>query len=446
MSKLLTRFNADLMAASNREDAAQILLHTLLGLAKAAMAKRSIQPAGTALRAVLCLRQGLAVQCMESAGQALEDADLTMRAGQLAEWSWGPLAVDVLEEKMEFLQWDMIGEQRAFRAPGAGATHLMALPLGQIPHPMGFVTVELDWAAQRGGEPVWWAMLDDANELIRYASPWLRSLEARQPAHCTDEPPFVVGSSVARLRELLGRFAPLREPIVLSGPAGVGKTGFAQWIHRRSGCGGDFKRLALAELPPEQQAELLPRALAEEGTLYIAEPERLSLALQGLLLEHLQRRAAAMRARGRRLVLGTREDLTRLVRTEQLNWQLWHAVGHLSLRIPGLDERWSEIPALAEQALRRCHAEAGGRGSPSFKASGAQRLQRRHWPENQRELEAVIRQIHARVLARRIRRGVDPLEDFALDGRDVDRALSALAKCQLSMPGTADAVNAADER
>src|SRR5207249_7314868 len=90
-----------------------------------------------------------------------------------------------------------------------------------------------------------------------------------------------------------------------------------------------------------------------------------------------------------RIIAATNADLRKQVERQLFREDLYHRLNVLSLRIPPLRERVTDIPLLAVHLLEQY---ANQHETESFRLSpGAfQRLNAYHWPGNVRELEGVI--------------------------------------------------------
>jgi len=222
------------------------------------------------------------------------------------------------------------------------------------------------------------------------------------------QPQALLGTSsaVRELRARLARAARSEAPVLLLGPAGSGKGFAARILHFSGARGGPFVTFPCASLAPrEYERELFGSAksgqepeqagafqLAQGGTLYLQDIERLPLALQ--------QRLEAVLASGRltrvgassdekadvRLVLGSRRDLAREVDAGQFSSALLARFAGEILRLPALAESPADLDILTQHLLSRHARFEETRLAPEAAAALAQH----DWPENVRELARTL--------------------------------------------------------
>lgn len=239
--------------------------------------------------------------------------------------------------------------------------------------------------------------------------------------------------------------AKTRVPVFLLGASGVGKTFTARRIHDDSGVPGPFVPVNCARLPADPGAlhsELLGHVkgaftgaesarvgklvLADGGTLFLDEVESLPPLAQGFLLDVLEgsgdlaplgAHAPRLKPVTFRLVSASKLPLhdseLRLDLCERL------AEGHL-WRVPGLEDRVDDIPAL----VRRFAAEqASMLGARVVVAPAAVRFcAAASWPGQIRQLRATVIALAQLALARALDRGADDPAGLTLTVREEDVA------------------------
>lgn len=202
-------------------------------------------------------------------------------------------------------------------------------------------------------------------------------------------------------------------PILLEGESGTGKDGIARRVHagsaRRSGpfvainCAAFPEGLLESELfgvlrgaytgADRDRVGLFRRA--HGGTLFLDEVGDTSSALQAKLLRALQeRRVRPVGSEDEieadvRVVAATHRDLRGMAARGSFRADLYHRLAFVTIRVPPLRERLSDLPDLVAHLLGQLRRQAGlpeGRASAGF----LDRLARHDWPGNVRELEAVI--------------------------------------------------------
>lgn len=243
------------------------------------------------------------------------------------------------------------------------------------------------------------------------------------------------------MRELLRtveQVAPSKSSVLILGESGTGKELIATALHRHSPrANGPFVRLhcaALAEGLLESELFGHERGAftgavgrregrfrqADGGTLLLDEVSEIPLATQVKLLRVLQEKEFE-RVGGNetlkvdvRIIAASNVDLRERVRKGLFREDLYYRLNVITLEIPPLRERRSDIGPLAMFFLRKYAAENGKR-IESFSDEAMERLLAYPWPGNVRELEHVIER--AVVLARGSRIEVEQLPANVQGGR-----------------------------
>jgi two-component system, NtrC family, response regulator AlgB len=201
--------------------------------------------------------------------------------------------------------------------------------------------------------------------------------------------------------------------VLLLGETGTGKSVLAREIHRRSrrpegafvtvSCPSLSKELLESELfghvkgafTGAHQDTMGKVAAADGGTLFLDEIGELPLAIQARLLRLLQEREYERvgenipRHADVRIISATNRDLARAAVEGSFREDLYYRLNVISLRVPPLRERASDIEHLA---LLQLEFLASHTGKPvrTFSPAAMEALRNYSWPGNLRELRNVI--------------------------------------------------------
>jgi DNA-binding NtrC family response regulator len=226
-------------------------------------------------------------------------------------------------------------------------------------------------------------------------------------------PPAPASEAMRKLNELIGEVAASPISVLILGETGAGKEVCARNIHKQSPRqGGPFVALNCAALPETLlESELFghekgaftgavaakPGLLetAEKGTLLLDEIGEMPLKTQAKLLRVLEERSV-LRVGGLkprpidvRVLAATNRDLRAEIAQGTFRADLYYRLNGLSLTVPPLRERASEIVPLAEYFCSQS-AEALKKARPTFDPDTLYALVRYEWPGNVRELRSVI--------------------------------------------------------
>jgi two-component system response regulator HydG len=134
---------------------------------------------------------------------------------------------------------------------------------------------------------------------------------------------------------------------------------------------------------------------ANHGTLFLDEIGEISPAVQVKLLRFLQEREFE-RVGGNetitvdvRVIAATNRDLKQLVADGKFREDLYYRLNVITVDMPSLRARPSDVPLLAGHFLRK-YAEENGKKIDGFSDDALERLAAYGWPGNVRELENVV--------------------------------------------------------
>jgi two-component system, NtrC family, response regulator AtoC len=231
----------------------------------------------------------------------------------------------------------------------------------------------------------------------------------------TEDLSFLAASpQMLKIRQQVLQIAPVDVPVFISGESGVGKEVIARMIHLRSlRRVQPFVKVNCAALPGELlESELFGyeqgaftgavRAkpgkfeIANKGTIFLDEIAEMSPHLQAKLLHVLQDgQYSRLGARATvnvdvRVVAATNVDVKDAMRTGRFREDLYYRLNVLSIHIPPLRERTSEIPLLFRHFLAK-YSEKYSKPAPDPSKHLLEAAARYPWPGNLRELENFVK-------------------------------------------------------
>jgi DNA-binding NtrC family response regulator len=225
----------------------------------------------------------------------------------------------------------------------------------------------------------------------------------------------IVGSApdVLAAIEVVRRVGPTKAAVLVQGEVGTGKAHVAQALHEASprrarpfvrvNCAARSEALLEAELfghEPGAFAEVETRRAgkveeADGGTIYLDEVGRLPPVLQVKLLRVLQQ-GELERVGGRetvrvdvRVIAGAQQDLAEEIRAGRFRDDLYYRLNVVSIALPPLRARKSDIPALVNHFIAQ-DAPAAGKDIRGVTPGALSALFAYDWPGNVRELASVI--------------------------------------------------------
>src|SRR6202795_2513198 len=233
--------------------------------------------------------------------------------------------------------------------------------------------------------------------------------------HLTEDLSFLVASpQMVRIRQQILQIAPVDVPVFICGESGVGKEVVARMIHMRSNRRNQaFIKVNCAALPGELlESELFGYEqgaftgavrskpgkfeLANKGTIFLDEIAEMSPHLQAKLLHVLQDgQYSRLGARAVvnvdvRVLAATNVEIQEAMRTGRLREDLYYRLNVLSIHIPPLRERTTEIPLLFHHFLAK-YSEKYGKPAPDPSKHLLEAALRYPWPGNLRELENFVK-------------------------------------------------------
>jgi len=229
---------------------------------------------------------------------------------------------------------------------------------------------------------------------------------------------------------LIQAVAPTNTTVLMTGESGTGKSLIAKAIHRHSSVlDGPFVEISCGSIPETLlESELFGHVkgaftgahankigkflAADHGTLFLDEINSASAGMQLKLLRVLQERkfepvgSTETVEVNVRVLLATNQPLEGLVREGVFRQDLYYRINVVSIELPPLRERVTDIPVLAEYFLDKYNKELDRRLT-GFTPEAIAALQEYEMPGNVRELENIVQR--AVVLSRRSVVDVDDL-------------------------------------
>jgi DNA-binding NtrC family response regulator len=212
---------------------------------------------------------------------------------------------------------------------------------------------------------------------------------------------------------MIEQVAPSRASVLIHGETGTGKELVAEMIHRASpraraplvrlNCAALSESLLESEIFGHEKGSFTGAVsrregrfeLAASGTVFLDEVSEIPLPTQVKLLRFLQERTFE-RVGGNetlkvdvRILAASNRDLRQRIAEGLFREDLYYRLNVVTLEIPPLRERVSDIPELALFFLRR-YAQENGKRLDAFSDDALRALAAYAWPGNVRELENAV--------------------------------------------------------
>ena len=223
----------------------------------------------------------------------------------------------------------------------------------------------------------------------------------------------MIGESAPMLhiREMIDKVAPTDARVLITGPNGSGKELVARNLHQQSRRSAmPFIEVNCAAIPSELiESELFGHEKgsftsaikqhkgkfeqADGGTLFLDEIGDMSLAAQAKVLRVLQEKKLSRVGSDKdievdvRVIAATNKDLQKEIAAGNFREDLYHRLSVILFRVPSLDERKDDIPALIRFFLEKY---TDGGKTRSFSPEAVDLLVSKSWPGNIRELDNVV--------------------------------------------------------
>ncbi len=229
------------------------------------------------------------------------------------------------------------------------------------------------------------------------------------------ESPLIIGNSpeILKIKKKISRLNNLTEPVLIQGEPGTGKELIARAIHHQSERRtSPFVNINLAELNSGLLDEILfgagPGGFVDSnqrfqglynpvdgGTLFLDEIATLPLSLQSRLLAVFEKGffnsdPAAKKVADLKIVVSSSNYLGQLVQRGKFREDLYYRMNAISIEIPPLRCRISDIPLLTDFFADKFCMEHGV-GHVELPKKLKDSFCRYPWPGNVRELKTIVR-------------------------------------------------------
>ena len=246
----------------------------------------------------------------------------------------------------------------------------------------------------------------DAEKLLDTVSRALNKLTTLDAEIVSESP------EMDRVKKLILKIAKSNSTVLIRGESGTGKELIARAIHNNSNrtdeifqavnCAAINENLLESELFGHEKGSFTGAIgekkglfeIADGGTLFLDEIGELDIALQAKILRALQEREIR-RVGGTkeinvdvRVVAATNRDLLKMSQEGRFREDLYYRLNVLSIELPALRERRTDIPVLIEYFLAK-HTKGTNRNITIAK-DARKLLENYSYPGNVRQLESAI--------------------------------------------------------
>ena len=373
-------------------------------------------------------------------------------------------------EKYDMDAFDVIISD--LRLPGAPGTDLIKATSTPVLIMTSYSSIKSAIDSMKMGAVDYIAKPFEHNEIIEAVAKIIREYPSQRGTNTIgseDDGAPIAGmiGSCPQMRELFRRIrkvAQTTSTVLINGESGTGKELVARGIHDLSNREGQEMISVNCAAIPENliESELFGHEkdaftgatatrtglveAANGGTLFLDEIGELPLEAQARLLRVLQeneiRKVGSVQSKkvDVRLVVATHRDLKQLVEDGHFREDLFYRINVMTLLIPPLRERGSDVLQLADAILQRtcCRLKAP---TMVFREAASQSIEDYSWPGNVRELENAIER--AVVLAESTEIGEDLLA-IDLDFRPELNKTESLAIGQTQPTGTIEELSLED--
>ncbi|UWY28322.1 sigma-54 dependent transcriptional regulator [Flavobacterium sp. TR2] len=222
--------------------------------------------------------------------------------------------------------------------------------------------------------------------------------------------------SINHIKVMIDKVAPTEARVLITGPNGTGKELVAHQLHEKSERSGfPLIEVNCAAIPSELiESELFGHVkgaftsavkdragkfeAADKGTIFLDEIGDMSLSAQAKVLRALQENMITRVGADKdikvdvRVVAATNKDLKTEIAEGRFREDLYHRLAVILIKVPPLNERRDDIPALISHFTEKIASEQGN-AVKSFSAQAVKLLQEYDWTGNIRELRNVVERL-----------------------------------------------------
>ena len=222
--------------------------------------------------------------------------------------------------------------------------------------------------------------------------------------------------SINHIKLMIDKVAPTEARVLITGPNGTGKELVAHQLHEKSERSSfPLIEVNCAAIPSELiESELFGHVkgaftsavkdragnfeAADKGTIFLDEIGDMSLSAQAKVLRALQENMITRVGADKdikvdvRVVAATNKDLKTEIAEGRFREDLYHRLAVILIKVPPLNERRDDIPALISHFTEKIASEQGN-AVKSFSAQAIKLLQEYDWTGNIRELRNVVERL-----------------------------------------------------
>jgi DNA-binding NtrC family response regulator len=228
----------------------------------------------------------------------------------------------------------------------------------------------------------------------------------------------MIGESEAinHIKVMIDKVAPTEARVLITGPNGTGKELVAHQLHEKSERANfPLVEVNCAAIPSELiESELFGHVkgaftsavkdragkfeAADKGTIFLDEIGDMSLSAQAKVLRALQESMITRVGAEKdikvdvRVVAATNKDLKTEIAEGRFREDLYHRLAVILIKVPALNDRRDDIPALIRHFASKIASEQGN-VVKVFSAQAIQLLQEYDWTGNIRELRNVVERL-----------------------------------------------------